>query len=337
MRKILILGDCKELDLYFLSDDSVKAVFGKNAADTGILSEFEAVIAGGEQFPGQTLDPVKNECARLGIPFFCVSRSDCRMTTEGVRIREFLLSRGILFHPAENLLIGNSFKIRELRKKVGSLSGKDCGVFILGETGTGKEVLAELICRQSKRASRPFIKINCAAIPPGLAESQMFGSEVGAYIDAVSFAGFLEKACGGTLFLDEIPDLPFELQGKFLRVLEEKSFFRVGGKKRIVSDFRLLAASNRPRSELFRGMEFRSDLYYRIAECVLEIPPLRERIEDIPLLCRRFLGADRVGDSAMDKLTAYRWPGNVRELKNVLTRAEINASGRILCADDITF
>ncbi len=341
MYKILILGNCRGPDLYFSLKDKIRIVHRRKEIDTEYLKNFDAVIFDTSDFSSKYSDRLKRSCLRRGIPYFSDSAGFLRMVIETTARRELPKKKErSSVCPGKELFIGNSAKICELKEKIGKLASQDCRIFIVGETGTGKEILAESIYRQSGRTAHPFVKINCASIPPSLAESQMFGTEPGAYTDAVSSSGFLEKAHGGTLFLDEIPDLLFELQAKFLRVLEDKEFFRVGGKKRIRSDFRLLSASNRPGTELFRGHKFRSDLLYRISECVLEIPPLRERSEDIPLLCRFFLSEEGVwdiSDSAMDKLMSYRWPGNVRELKNVLRRSLINASGRTLYADDIVF
>lgn len=341
MFHVLILGGNKGINLYFLSDNSIKAVFCSTEFDIKELTNFDAAVVVCGNLSDLFLRTVEHECRRLGIPIFYTNEKDCRTTIDGHRILETIKVKiDRMRVQSEDLFIGHSAAIQKLKRNVNYLSKQNCSIFIVGETGTGKEVLADLIFRKASNFKQAFIKINCAAIPPGLAESQMFGSEVGAYTDAVSFAGFLEKAHGGTLFLDEIPDLPVELQSKFLRVLEEKTFFRIGGKKKIDSEFRLITASNRPRSELFRNDGFRSDLYYRIAECVLEIPPLRERLEDIPLLCYHFLSVGNkclIADSAIEKLMSHRWPGNVRELKNVLIRSEINAADKILRADDILF
>ena len=341
MHKILILGSCRGLDLYFLIKDEVKIIRKHGEVGADDLKGFHAVIADAGELPVLFTERLKEICSRLKIPLFSESGGFIQMLVENAVSFEFLSEKVMKTSRSDGeIFVGNSVKICGLREKIQKLAGQDCKIFITGETGTGKEVLAESIYRQSKRTGLPFVKINCASIPPSLAESQKFGTEPGAYTDAVSYSGFLEKAHNGTLFLDEIPDLMVDLQAKFLRVLEEKEFFRIGGKKKIASDFRLLSASNRPGSELFRTQKFRSDLLYRISEYILEIPPLRERSEDIPLLCRFFLPEEngwRITDSAMNKLIAYRWPGNVRELKNVLKRSLINASGCTLSADDIVF
>lgn len=336
-----MLGNCRGLDLYFPLKDKIKIVRERKEINTEFLKDFDAVIINTGEFSALYSDRLKDSCGRSGIPVFSDTAGFIQMFIENTASFKTLKKKEVKSVCRDaDLFIGNSAKICGLKERIRKLAVQDCGIFIIGETGTGKEILAESIYRQSKRTGLPFVKINCASIPPTLAESQMFGTEPGAYTDAVSACGFLEKAHGGTLFLDEIPDLMFELQAKFLRVLEEKEFFRIGGKKRILSDFRLLSASNRPGSELFRGHKFRGDLLYRISEYVLEIPPLRERREDIPLLCRFFLPEEsgwHISDSAMDKLMTYRWPGNVRELKNILKRSLINASGQTLYADDIVF
>lgn len=341
MHKILILGNCRGLDLYLLIKDELRIVRKNGEIDADDLKGFHAVIADADELSVPFTERLKEICCDLKIPLFSESDGLIQMLAENTVSFDFLSEKVMrTSRSSGEIFVGNSVKIRELREKIQRLAVRDCRIFITGETGTGKEVLAESIYRQSGRTDLPFVKINCASIPPSLAESQMFGTEPGAYTDAVSYSGFLEKAHNGTLFLDEIPDLMVDLQAKFLRVLEEKEFFRIGGKKKIISDFRLLSASNRPESELFRTHKFRSDLLYRISEYILEIPPLRERKEDIPLLCRFFLPEEngwRITDEAMNRLMAYRWPGNVRELKNVLRRSLINASGRTLYADDIVF
>lgn len=329
------------MDLYLLIKDELRIVRKNGEIDADDLKGFHAVIADADELSVPFTERLKEICCDLKIPLFSESDGLIQMLAENTVSFDFLSEKVMrTSRSSGEIFVGNSVKIRELREKIQRLAVRDCRIFITGETGTGKEVLAESIYRQSGRTDLPFVKINCASIPPSLAESQMFGTEPGAYTDAVSYSGFLEKAHNGTLFLDEIPDLMVDLQAKFLRVLEEKEFFRIGGKKKIISDFRLLSASNRPESELFRTHKFRSDLLYRISEYILEIPPLRERKEDIPLLCRFFLPEEngwRITDEAMNRLMAYRWPGNVRELKNVLRRSLINASGRTLYADDIVF
>ena len=201
-------------------------------------------------------------------------------------------------------------------------------VLLLGESGTGKEVLADHIQRLSAVKDRPYIKVNCAAIPDSLFESELFGADKGAYTGSVEERiGYVESAHGGTLLLDEITDIPLAVQGKLLRVLEDGSFYRVGGTGQRKSDFRLIATSSKDLAEVVRLREFREDLYYRINVIAMTIPPLRQRREDIPLLTAHFLklfqpqggdGAITLSSQVMDILSLYGYPGNVRELRNIL-------------------
>ncbi|MCM0082763.1 sigma-54 dependent transcriptional regulator [Geomonas sp. Red32] len=207
-------------------------------------------------------------------------------------------------------------------------------VLLQGESGTGKERVAEAIHRQSPRGSGPFVPVNCAAIPATLIESELFGVEKGAYTGAEKGRpGYIEMAEGGTLFLDEIGELPLELQGKLLRVLQEKGVARVGSTAFREIDFRLVCATNRDLSEMAREKEFREDLLYRINVVLVRLPPLRERREDIPLLLRRFLEQFAPDDlpeltaEALDMLVQYNYPGNVRELRNIAERISLLHGG----------
>jgi len=201
-------------------------------------------------------------------------------------------------------------------------------ILLLGESGTGKEVLANLIQDLSTVKDKPYIKVNCAAIPDSLFESELFGSDKGAYTGSVGERiGYVESAHGGTLLLDEITDLPLAVQGKLLRVLEDGSFYRVGGTRQLKSSFRLIATSSRDLAEAVQGREFREDLYYRINVISMNIPPLRQRREDIPLLTAHFLNLFKLSGGAapislssqvLDILSLYSYPGNVRELRNTL-------------------
>jgi len=227
--------------------------------------------------------------------------------------------------------------------QVRKVAATDATVLLLGESGTGKEVLAQALHRESRRAERPFVAFNCAAISDALLESEMFGHEKGAFTGAVSnHRGRFELADGGTLFLDEVSELKPQLQAKLLRVLQERRFERVGGTRTIEVDVRIVAATNSDLTEAMRTGRFREDLYHRLAVFPIRIPPLRERLADIlPLadtllariarqLGRPFLTLD---DAARARLTAYAWPGNVRELGNVLERAAILAEGTEIGAE----
>jgi two-component system response regulator FlrC len=216
----------------------------------------------------------------------------------------------------------------------------DATVLLTGESGTGKEVVARFIHRHSSRAEKPFVAINCAAIPENLLESTLFGYEKGSFTGASQAQpGKFEQAQGGTLLLDEITEMPLPLQAKFLRVLQEREVERVGGHKPIPLDIRVVATSNRDMAEAVAKNEFREDLYYRLNVFPLELPPLRERPQDIIALVRNFLGrlASRVGRHGMNlspaaekRLEQYAWPGNIRELENIMQRAMILAPGETI-------
>ena len=233
--------------------------------------------------------------------------------------------------------IGISDIAKELRSKAQMVGMTDSAVLITGETGTGKEVLANMIHKYSKRAEKPFICVNCGALNENLIESELFGSERGAYTGADrQRKGRFEAADGGTIFFDEIGELGMNMQVKLLRVLQEKSFERVGGAESIKSDFRLITATNRDLKKEVAENRFRADLYYRINIIPIEIPPLRERVEDIPVLCQRFLDQygkemhkrmDPMGEELMKTLQSYSWPGNVRELRNIMERLVVLSSG----------
>lgn len=226
--------------------------------------------------------------------------------------------------------IGISQVAEELRQRAQIVGKTDSAVLITGETGTGKEVLANMIHRCSNRADKAFICVNCGALNENLIESELFGSEKGAYTGAgTQRKGRFEIANGGTIFFDEIGELSLNMQTRLLRVLQEKSFERVGGYETIKSDFRLITATNRNLKQEVADGRFRADLYYRINIIPIEIPPLRERPEDIPALCQNFLDSysremnknvQTIDDETIKALQKYNWPGNVRELRNVVER-----------------
>ena len=225
-------------------------------------------------------------------------------------------------------------------KKVETVAPTDSTVLICGETGTGKELIARAVHDLSPRKGRTFVKLNCAAIPTGLLESELFGHEKGAFTGAIAQkVGRFELANQGTLFLDEIGDIPLELQPKLLRVLQEQEFERLGGTRTIRVNVRLVAATNRDLAKMVAEGRFRSDLYYRLNVFPLALPPLRERPDDIPRLVRHFTQrfARRMGrriesipSATMDALVRYPWPGNVRELQNIIERAVILSPGPTL-------
>ena len=239
-------------------------------------------------------------------------------------------------------IVGNSPRLKSALKLLETVAPTDAPVLILGETGTGKELIARAIHQLSTRRERTFVKLNCAAIPSGLLESELFGHEKGAFTGAITQKiGRLELAHKGTLFLDEVGDLPLELQPKLLRALQEKEFERLGSTRTIPVDVRLVVATNRDLAKMVADRQFRSDLYYRLKVFPITTPPLRERAEDIPLLVRHFVDKharrmnrriDTIPSDVMQALTRWHWPGNVRELENFLERAVILSRGSVLRA-----
>jgi len=237
-------------------------------------------------------------------------------------------------------IVGGSVALRRMLRLVKTVATTDAAILIRGETGTGKELIASLIHTLSPRRSRPFIKFNCTATPAGLLESELFGHERGAFTGAIARRiGRFELAHGGTLFLDEIGDLPLDLQPKLLRVLEEQEFERVGTAHTIRSDVRIVAATNRPLEELVETNAFRADLYYRLNVFPIDLPPLRERPEDIPLLVRHFVAqharslgrrVESIPPDVMERLVRHPWPGNIRELRHAVHRAVILSRGASL-------
>ena len=237
-------------------------------------------------------------------------------------------------------IIGRSAVIRKLCKHVKLIAPTGSTALILGETGIGKELIARAIHNLSPRRDRPFVKVNCAAIPAGLIESELFGHERGAFTGAAGpRTGRFEMANGGTLFLDEIGDITLELQPKLLRVLQEQEFERVGSSQTTRVDVRIVAATSRDLRQMVVAREFRADLYYRLNVLPLLVPALRERPEDIPLLVQHFAGLysrkankqiTEVPAEAIDVLVSHHWPGNVRELQNVVERAVILSPGKVL-------
>ena len=229
-------------------------------------------------------------------------------------------------------LVGNSRGIRRVRKMIEQVASSDATALILGESGTGKEVVARNIHYYSSRRNKPFVPINCGAIPSDLLESELFGHEKGAFTGAISSRqGRFEMAEGGTLFLDEIGDMSMHMQVKLLRVLQEKTFSRVGSNKTLESDVRIIAATHRDLEKAIENNNFREDLYYRLNVFPIEMPPLRERAEDIPLLVSELIkrlehenrGSVRLTQTAQMALCQYHWPGNVRELANLIERLVI--------------
>jgi len=238
-------------------------------------------------------------------------------------------------------IVGSSVALMEVLDLVRTVAPTDSTVLIEGETGTGKELIAAAIHAHSKRRDRPFVKLNCAAIPLGLLESELFGHERGAFTGAVARkVGRFEAADRGTLFLDEIGDIPLELQAKLLRVLQEGEFERLGSNQTQRVNVRLVAATNGDLLKLVSEKRFRGDLYYRLNVFPIPVPPLRNRAEDIPVLVRHFVDKyaarmqkhiDEIPADAMDVLRDHSWPGNIRELQNFIERSVILTTGNTLC------
>jgi formate hydrogenlyase transcriptional activator len=239
-------------------------------------------------------------------------------------------------------IVGKSQALGRILQQIENVAGTDSTVLILGETGTGKELIARAIHNLSRRNNHTFVKLNCSAIPPGLLESELFGHERGAFTGAIAQkVGRFELADGGTLFLDEVGDIPLELQPKLLRVLQEQEFERLGSTRTIQTNVRLVAATNRDLDTMVNNREFRSDLFYRLNVFPIIAPPLRERIEDVPLLVRYFAQKlsrrmnkriETVPEETMKAMMGYRWPGNIRELENFVERAVILTKGTSLNA-----
>ena len=269
-------------------------------------------------------------------------RNEERTRNENIALREEF-DQSLMFEE----IVGSSQSLRKVLKAVDKVASTDSTVLILGETGTGKELIARAIHKRSPRSSRAFIRVNCAAIPSELVASELFGHEKGAFTGAVERRiGRFEAADGGTLFLDEIADLPPETQITLLRVLQEREFERIGSTKPVQVDVRVLAATNRDLAADVEDGDFRQDLYYRLNVFPVKVPPLRERIEDIPLLAEYLL--ERYAKKAGKKITAidrstlemlqnYDWPGNVRELQNVIERAVILCETPVLSVDESWF
>jgi formate hydrogenlyase transcriptional activator len=237
-------------------------------------------------------------------------------------------------------IVGQSLAMKTVLARAEKVAPTESTVLLLGETGTGKELLASAIHRMSVRRDRPLVTINCASLPPTLVESELFGREKGAYTGALTkLAGRFEIADGSTLFLDEIAEFPVDLQSKLLRVLETGDFERLGSTKRVHTDVRIIAATNRDLSREVTEGRFRKDLFYRLNVFPIVIPPLRDRPEDIPLMVWAFVNelqkrmgkeVENISKKSMEALQSYSWPGNARELRNVVERAMIVSSGRTL-------
>jgi two-component system nitrogen regulation response regulator GlnG len=248
--------------------------------------------------------------------------------------------------PAPERIVGHSPVVQEMCKQIGRIASQDANVLILGESGTGKELVARAIYTHSRRADKPFLAINCAAIPENLVESELFGHEQGAFTGAErQRVGRFEQCGDGTLLLDEIGDMPLAVQAKMLRLLQEQRFERVGGNQPITTRVRVLAATNQNLEQLIAAGKFRNDLYYRLKVVTIEVPPLRDRRDDIPELAHYFLlryarraNRDVRGftPEALDVLLRADWPGNVRQLQNCIQATVYQTAGRMIRTTDLT-
>jgi DNA-binding NtrC family response regulator len=264
------------------------------------------------------------------------------LLTENANMRRQLSTRAEYFN-----IIGSSKPMQTIYETIESVAKSDANVLIVGESGTGKELIANAIHYNSLRARKPFIKVNCAALPKELIESELFGHTKGAFTGAhADKEGLVQHAAGGSLMLDEIAEMPVELQPKLLRVLQERSYRKIGSEKTYAVDFRLISSTNRPPADAIRDGLLRDDLFYRISTITIHVPPLRDRSEDIQLLTEHFLHMyaqkyDRaiggVSQAAYQRLFGHAWPGNVRELQNVIERAVLLAKGNRVEPVDLPF
>ena len=264
------------------------------------------------------------------------------LVAENANLRRQLSTRSEYFN-----IIGSAKSMQTIYETIESVAKSDANVLIVGESGTGKELIANAIHYQSLRSKKPFIKVNCAALPKELIESELFGHTKGAFTGAhADKEGLVQHAAGGSLMLDEIAEMPVELQPKLLRVLQERSYRKIGSEKTYAVDFRLISSTNRPPADAIRDGVLRDDLFYRISTITIHVPPLRDRSEDIQLLTEHFLHMyaqkyDRaisgVSQAAYQRLFGHAWPGNVRELQNVIERAVLLAKGNRIEPVDLPF
>src|ERR1700759_5323893 len=319
----------RSLCLYpLITRERVLGVFGFGSSRENAFTEDDLSFLG--QVANQIALAVENARA-----YGQVSELKDKLAQENVYLESEIRS-GLYFEE----IVGNSEQLRRVLKEIETVAPADSTVLIYGETGTGKELIARALHDLSSRKSNAFVKLNCAAIPTGLLESELFGHEKGAFTGAISQrVGRFELAHRGTIFLDEIGEIPLELQPKLLRVLQEREFERLGSTRTVRTDARLIAATNRDLKEMVEAQKFRSDLYYRLNVFPIRVPALRERKEDIPLLVRHFVKEfshrnqrviDTIPSESMQALIRYHWPGNIRVLQNVIERAVIISRGPVL-------
>jgi formate hydrogenlyase transcriptional activator len=308
--------------------ERVLGVFGFGSSRENAFTEDDLTFLG--QVASQIAIAVENALA-----YGQISELKDKLTQENVYLESEIRSE-LYFEE----IVGNSEPLRRVLKEIETVAPADSTVLIFGETGTGKELIARALHDLSSRRSNPFVKLNCAAIPTGLLESELFGHEKGAFTGAIiQRVGRFELANRGTIFMDEIGEIPLELQPKLLRVLQEREFERLGSSRTLRTDARLIAATNRDLKTMVEEQRFRSDLYYRLNVFPIRVPSLRERKEDIPPLVRHFVKEfsrrnqrviDTIPSETMQALVRYHWPGNIRELQNVIERAVIISRGPVL-------
>jgi transcriptional regulator with GAF, ATPase, and Fis domain len=311
--------------------------------------EYRVILADGTvrwvEARGEPIYDQEGECVRLvGV---LVDVTERKLAEEEIRrLKERLEAENVYLRTEVSgvhrygELVGQSEGILKVLQQINQVAGTDMTVMVLGETGTGKELVARAVHGQSMRRERPLVKVNCSALPGELIESELFGHEKGAFTGATARqVGRFELADGGTIFLDEVGDLPLKLQAKLLRVLQEGEFERLGSGKTIKVDVRVIAATNRNLAEALQRGRFRPDLYYRLNVYPIGLPPLRERVEDVGLLAEAFLREasrrlgrlfDPISEEVLEALKSYEWPGNIRELQNVIERAAVISTGRQL-------
>ncbi len=303
--------------------------------------ETEVIILTGQGTIESAVNAMKlGACDYLTKPFpLDELEQRCLMAYERARLNRENRSLKAIIERAQPpvRIIGDSARMREVFRLIERVAPTDKPVLIQGESGTGKELVARALQQRSHRANRPFVTINCAALPEQLVESELFGHRKGAFTGAnEDRAGLFEVADGGTLFIDEIGELPGALQPKLLRALEDGSIRRVGSHRERRVDVRLIAATNRTLVDEVAAGRFREDLYYRINVMSLELPPLRNREGDVPLLIKALMGREwTITEEASRAMEVYRWPGNVRQLKNAIERAQILANDQIITIDDL--
>jgi formate hydrogenlyase transcriptional activator len=331
------------------SDDFERMLGERNVGlSSGIPFDSEArLLRKNGQYRWQLLqyNPLKDEFGQI-IRWYVTATdiNDQKQTEERLRNENLILREEIDRSSMFEEIVGSSKPMRQLAKQVEKVAPSDSTVLILGETGTGKELFARAVHRRSRRATRAFVRVNCAAIPQSLIASELFGHEKGAFTGALQRRlGRFEAADGGTIFLDEIGELPMETQISLLRVLQEREFERVGSNHSVKVDVRLIAATNRDLLAAIAKGTFREDLYYRLNVFPIAVPPLRERADDIPLLVQYFVGRFAKGAAknirniekqTLEQLQAYHWPGNIRELQNVVERAVILSETETFVVDE---